>query len=146
MSYLCNALLLHWCVLTTKCQSFLGRYSYYIYYLEVFIRICCMLAAVNGAYKIMLLLWFACDYRQSYLLLVAVATQLDKNLQGRLMWNAGLHSSINTMAIWDTEKHHLTWAIQVSMLVSVGSPSKTRQSLTSVGAERLGWSVCSNIG
>jgi len=42
------------------------------------------------------------------------------------------------MAIWDTEKHHLTWAIQVSMLVSVGSPSKTRQSLTSVGAERLG--------
>ncbi|KAK2188148.1 hypothetical protein NP493_143g03009 [Ridgeia piscesae] len=42
-----------------------------------------------------------------------VATQLDKNLQGRLMWNAGLHSSINTMAIWDTEKHHLTWAIQL---------------------------------
>ena len=42
------------------------------------------------------------------------------------------------MAIWDTEKHHLTWAIQVSMLVSVDSPSKTRHQLTSIhNAERL---------
>ena len=72
------------------------------------------------------------------MLLVAVATQLDKNLQGRLMWNAGLHSSINTMAIWDTEKHHLTWAFQVSMLISLDSPSKTCQQPTSIySAERF---------
>ncbi|KAI0207079.1 DnaJ-like protein subfamily C member 11 [Lamellibrachia satsuma] len=56
-----------------------------------------------------------------------VATQLDKNLQGRLMWNAGFQSSINTMAIWDTEKHHLTWAVQLGFNSSFMMLNYTRK-------------------
>ena len=48
--------------------------------------------------------------------LIAVATQLDKNLQGRLTWNAGSSSSMSTALVWDHQKHHLAGVIQVKYI------------------------------
>jgi len=42
-----------------------------------------------------------------------LAHQLDKNLQGRLTWTAGLHSSMNATLVWDREQHHVVTSIQV---------------------------------
>jgi len=42
-----------------------------------------------------------------------LAHQLDKNLQGRLTWMAGVQSSVNATLIWDREQHHVVTSIQV---------------------------------
>jgi len=44
-----------------------------------------------------------------------LAHQLDKNLQGRLTWTAGVHSSMNATLVWDREQHHVVTSIQVSV-------------------------------
>jgi hypothetical protein len=41
---------------------------------------------------------------------------LDKNLQGRLTWNVGHPSSINSSIVWDNQSHRLVCAIQVSLV------------------------------
>ena len=43
-----------------------------------------------------------------------VATQLDKNLSGRLTWNVGSITSINSSLVWDKQNHHVSASFQVS--------------------------------
>ena len=45
-----------------------------------------------------------------------VVQQLDKNLQGRLVWGAGSPSSMQTVLVWDNNKHHVMAALQVIIL------------------------------
>ena len=73
-----------------------------------------LLAAVSSHFFFRCPLYSVSGFHQCCPALVGLATQLDKNVQGRLMWNAGIQSNVNTMAIWDTERHHLTGAIQVN--------------------------------
>ena len=48
-------------------------------------------------------------------MLTVLATQLDKNLQGRMVWTAGAHSSLNTMVVWDTVNRHLVASLQLGI-------------------------------
>ena len=50
----------------------------------------------------------------SIILLSVVAMQLDKNVQGRITYQWGTHSSMTTMIIYDTDKRHIVAAIQVT--------------------------------
>ena len=61
-------------------------------------------------------------FMSAYVLLIrkcsfvsVLAHQLDKNLQGRLTWTAGVHSSMNATLVWDREQHHVVTSIQVSV-------------------------------
>jgi len=50
-----------------------------------------------------------------------LAHQLDKNLQGRLTWTAGVHSSMNATLVWDREQHHVAASFQVCVRSSVNA-------------------------
>ncbi|KAL5013903.1 hypothetical protein ScPMuIL_008173 [Solemya velum] len=45
-------------------------------------------------------------------LATTLACQLDKNVQGRVVWNAGFPSSMSTAIVYDTQKHHAVFSIQ----------------------------------
>ena len=49
------------------------------------------------------------------LLILVLAHQLDKNLQGRLTWSAGMHSSMNATLVWDRDQHHVVSSVQVNI-------------------------------
>ncbi|CAH1775530.1 unnamed protein product [Owenia fusiformis] len=48
-------------------------------------------------------------------LTTVLAQQLDKNIHGRLTWNVGLMSSMNTTVTWDNQVHHLAVIMQLGI-------------------------------
>ena len=52
---------------------------------------------------------------------VAMGTQLDKGLEGRLVWNAGSNSSMQTSLNWDRNNHKVNATFQVWLLRIVKS-------------------------
>ena len=44
---------------------------------------------------------------------IAMGTQLDKGLEGRLVWNAGSNSSMQTSLNWGRNNHKVNATLQV---------------------------------
>jgi len=51
--------------------------------------------------------------RVSRVIVSVLAHQIDKNIQGRLTWTAGVHSSMNATLVWDRDLHHIVTSVQV---------------------------------
>ncbi|KAK3594961.1 hypothetical protein CHS0354_019884 [Potamilus streckersoni] len=56
-----------------------------------------------------------------------LVVQLDQNLQGRITWNVLLPSFLATSVIYDTQKHHALFSIQLGILSSFVIGSYTRK-------------------
>ncbi|KAK2157929.1 hypothetical protein LSH36_181g03013 [Paralvinella palmiformis] len=58
-----------------------------------------------------------------------VAMQLDKNVQGRITYNWGTHSSMTSMIIYDTDKRHIVAAVQIGLPNTLAMISYTHKFL-----------------